>query len=780
MTGIAPRHAQQAADSAGSDSEASASRALFERFAAIIDSSQDAIVSKSLDGTLTSWNPAAERLFGYSAAEAIGRSIMMLIPPDRVGEEAQIIERLQRGERIQHLRTRRRHKAGHLIDVELTISPLRDTGGRIIGASKIARDIGPRLEQERLLRYSEELYRSLVQASGAIAFRTDPHGRLAVTQPTWEAYTGQPFEAYAGDGWLGAVHPDDRERVAADVARAVATGTRFETHGRLWHAASATYRWVEARSLPLRDPGGAVREWIGTCTDVHERRLAEEDSARLARELRLLTDALPALVSYVDAQQRYRFNNRGYQDWFGEPAQALHGRHLSEVLGASAYARIRPHVERALQGQRVRFEDEPAYRSGGARYVRADYVPDLRPDGTVAGFFALIYDISDSKRAELALRESEERYRMVVDSQVEMLCRFRPDGTILFVNASYARTLGTTPSELIGRSFWNYIGEDDRAAVQAMLESLSPSRPERQIENRLLTAAGERWTLWTNRGLVFDESGRVVEAQSSGIDITDRKRVEEQLEAIGIENARLLEQAQRQAQQLRELDRRKDEFLALLSHELRNPLAPIRTCLDILQGGPLSGDTMRRTLAVMDRQTRNLTRLVDDLLEVTRFTRGLIELRRATLDLRAVVQESIDICRPLLDERGHRLELDLPGEAIPLDGDQTRLTQVVANLLNNAAKYTPPGGIVGLKLAVQDREAVLQVSDNGTGIPADMLTRIFELFTRIDSSLERSSEGLGIGLSLAERLVKLHGGTIEAASDGRGCGSTFTVRLPLA
>ncbi|MBW8880639.1 MAG: response regulator, partial [Asticcacaulis sp.] len=252
------------------------------------------------------------------------------------------------------------------------------------------------------------------------------------------------------------------------------------------------------------------------------------------------------------------------------------------------------------------------------------------------------------------------------------------------------------------------------------------------------------------------------------------------LKAFAEENLRLLKESRRYANALKEADRRKDEFLATLAHELRNPLAPIRNGLQILKLSPDSerGDVVRD---MMDRQLNHLVRLIDDLLDVSRVSRGKIELRLERIAVQDAVRAALEASRPLIDAGGHDLSVDMPDESLWVEGDLTRLAQVMSNLLNNAAKYTPEGGRIALTL----RDAgpgwlEIAVTDSGVGIEADMLPKVFELFTQVDQNLDRSQGGLGIGLALVKKLVEMHGGEVRAVSPGAGQGSTFTLRLPRA
>ncbi|HEX2199194.1 MAG TPA: PAS domain S-box protein [Burkholderiales bacterium] len=266
-----------------------------------------------------------------------------------------------------------------------------------------------------------------------------------------------------------------------------------------------------------------------------------------------------------------------------------------------------------------------------------------------------------------------------------------------------------------------------------------------------------RW-LYARARVFFDAAGKPVRALGVNMDITERKQAEEAL---------------------READRRKDEFLATLGHELRNPLAPILNGLHLLRSVDPASDSAHQARAMMERQMRHLVRLVDDLLEISRITRGKLQLRKTRVDLAAVVQSALETSRPAIEAAGHRLEVSLPAEPLALEADLVRLAQVLANLLNNAAKYTDPGGRIFVGVRRHDALAVVSVQDDGIGIPAPLLERLFDMFVQGDHAQERAKGGLGIGLTLARTLVELHGGTIEARSDGPGRGSEFIVKLPL-
>jgi signal transduction histidine kinase/ActR/RegA family two-component response regulator len=264
---------------------------------------------------------------------------------------------------------------------------------------------------------------------------------------------------------------------------------------------------------------------------------------------------------------------------------------------------------------------------------------------------------------------------------------------------------------------------------------------------------------------ILDAAGHLIGAVLVFQDVTEKRRAEEALRD--------------QAEALKEADRRKDEFLATLAHELRNPLAPLCNALGLLHKTDDDVKTFRRVRAMMERQLRQLVHLVDDLLDVSRISCGKIQLRKQNLDLADVVHSAVEIARPVIEAGEHELTVTLPVPPLPVEGDPTRLAQVLGNLLSNAAKYTPNGGRISLVAGQDSKRAVIRVRDNGLGIPREMLPSIFEMFTQVDKHLERAQGGLGIGLTLVRRLVEMHGGTVEAYSEGLGQGSEFVVRLPL-
>jgi PAS domain S-box-containing protein len=332
---------------------------------------------------------------------------------------------------------------------------------------------------------------------------------------------------------------------------------------------------------------------------------------------------------------------------------------------------------------------------------------------------------------------------------------------------------GRTPDEAFSyRDLQESIHPLDRARVDDAIERSVSTGADYDEEYRVLWPNGEEQWLMTRGRALFDEHGSALRIVGVSLDVTERRRMHEALQESRLELARHAEELQRANQ-------RKDEFLATLAHELRNPLAPIRTGMDLLAQSP-DESARQRTLGVMGRQISHMVRLIDDLLDVSRITRGKLELKRERISLASVISLAIEASRPLIERKQHTLQVAVSDGSLAFDADLTRIAQVIGNLLNNASNYTPAGGRIELSAEREGDGAVIRVRDNGIGIPQDRLEDVFEMFSQVNRTLERSQGGLGIGLALVRSLVEMHGGSVRAESSGANQGSTFTVRLPLA
>lgn len=351
----------------------------------------------------------------------------------------------------------------------------------------------------------------------------------------------------------------------------------------------------------------------------------------------------------------------------------------------------------------------------------------------------------------------QELLAAIVASSDDAIISKTLDGIITSWNRGAERLFGYTAAEAIGRSVLLIIPDDRKSEEEMILSRLRRGERTDHFETVRVTKDGRLLDISLTISPICDEAGQLIGASKVARDITDEKRTQ---------------------RELREADQRKNEFLALLAHELRNPLGPVRHAVKILRARTPSPEELQWATSIIDRQTEHMSRLVEDLLDVARITRGTIELRRERVDVATVLNAAVEASAVLVQRARHELMVSPPAEPLVVEGDPTRLIQIVTNLLDNAAKYTDPGGRIWLSAEREGDDAVIRVRDSGIGISPELLPRIFDMFTQAGMAPERAQGGLGVGLSLVERLVKLHGGTVSAYSGGPGQGSTFTIRLP--
>jgi len=530
--------------------------------------------------------------------------------------------------------------------------------------------------------------------------------------------------------------------------------------------------WFTFSYSPLRDEAGAVRGLM--CTVVEE------------------TDKVLALARHKEAEERYALSieasgNIGTWTYELDTGATFVDEQFARLFQVDAsLARAGTELERFTD--MIHPDDRPRVVAAIAHAIATDTLYDIEyripqlsradvwvnargkvfhaPGGGRRRFAGVAVDITERKYGELAqvaaeraMKDSEARFRSIANLIPQLVWSAGAGGTNDYLNARWREFTGLPEQDLLGNGWVKIIHPDDMPVLDAAWDrSLATGTPY-EVEHRLLHHTGQyRWVL--NRALpVTGEHGAIVRWMGALTDIHDKKRGEEELKAAA---------------------RRKDEFLAMLAHELRNPLAPISSAAQLLVHVAADERRVRQSSEIIVRQVRHLTGLVDDLLDVSRVTRGLVELQRERVDLKGVLASALEQARPLVEARRHRLDLALDAAPAWVDGDRIRLVQVVANLLNNAAKYTPQGGAIALSLEVDQGFASIAVCDNGIGISHDLLPQVFELFTQAERTPDRAQGGLGLGLALVKSLVGLHGGRVEAESGGPGLGSTFRVALPLA
>jgi PAS domain S-box-containing protein len=626
---------------------------------------------------------------------------------------------------------------------------------------------------------AEEQLRLLTHAMPQIVCVLTPDGEAEWVNPRWVEYSGLDLAATKAAGWPAVLHPDDLQAAVACRRRTLKLRQPQEVELR-YRAIDGSYRWFLSRLAPVVE-GDRVVRFVGAAMDIEEHKRAArvlEEQLALKDQLAKVAAAVPGVIcSYrmrPDGSASMPFSAPGIEDLYGISQAAL----AADI--APWVARAHPDdlpgvMEEVQRSARTMTPWHAEFRYfhpvKGLRWIEGTSIPTREEDGSLL-WHGFVADVTERRRASEALRRSEQELRHLADAMPQLVWTNQPDGRIDYYNRNWCEYSGMTVADGQDEGWTRALHPDDVAeTLERWRRSLATGEPY-ETEQRLRSARDGTYRWFLTRAVpVRDGDGRIVRWFGTATDIQERRQMED-----------ALREAQRaladQAEQLKEEHRRKDDFLGMLSHELRNPLAPIRNSVFLLRHARTADAD--RTLRVIERQTEHLTRLVDDLLDVTRIARGKIQLRRERLDLREVVRRTGEDFRSIFEEHGIAFRVELPERPVQVDADGTRVAQIIGNLLGNAAKFTPGGGEVTLALEPSGDHAIVRVRDSGAGIDPALLPTVFEAFVQGEPTLARSEGGLGLGLALVKGLVELHGGSVRAESAGRGAGAEFTLRLPLA
>jgi PAS domain S-box-containing protein len=489
-------------------------------------------------------------------------------------------------------------------------------------------------------------------------------------------------------------------------------------------------------------------------------------SQRADHQLKLLTDAIPALISYIDSKHRYVFNNKAYEAWFGRPSHEVRGRHMRDVLGEAAYEKIRPHLDDALSGKRITYEMEMPYLTGGTRSIEATYVPDIASDGSIAGLFVLVLDTTERKKVEKALRESEERFRNMADHAPVMIFVTEVDGNCSYVSQSWCDFTGQTAEMGLGRGWVQAVHSEDRDTVKKAYVGALAKREEFRVEYRLRRKDGEfRWAL-AAAAPRFGPGGELLGYIGSIIDITDLKQVEEEIR----------ERVRTRTAELEATNKELESFSYTVAHDLRSPLRAMHRYGEILRETyaeqPLDAEGLD-FLARIESSAKRMDVLIEGLLALTRLARAAPA--HEPVDLESVVHEAM--LQVEGDIAARRADVRFEGPSALVLGDRLLLRQVLANYLSNAVKFVPKDRTPVVRVSVEaDGDRVrTSVRDNGVGFPPESKSKLFQIFERLDAA--RDYAWTGIGLAIAKKAAERMGGRVGAEGTP-GQGSRFWVDLP--
>ena len=635
---------------------------------------------------------------------------------------------------------------------------------------------GPDWMEDRL-REEQERFSFALEAAGVVAWEWDAASDRVARSRNADRLLGLPVSG-SGEEFFTLVHPEDRERVRQALDRALSEEEIYDEEFRIVRP-DGSINWVADRGRTTRGGNGQPVSMAGVLRDITASRQAEEEIQRSEQRLHAALTTIP--VTSLDPFGIYsaiRDASGAIVDfrieYVNDAACRANGMAREEQVGRTVLDILPQHKESGLFDIYLRVIETGEPYETDAFLFQWDQPPqrrwfDIRATKLGDGFAAAWRDVTWRRESEESLRRSREHLQFVSDAAGVGVAHCDSDWRFVFVNQTYALRLGLTPDDVVGRTIPEVLGPGVAEAIRPHVERVLSGEPVRFETEVTYPQIGRRY-LYCVYTPEVDTEGRVAGWVAAITDLTDRHRLEEEL--------------RRSEESLKEADRRKDEFLATLAHELRNPLAPIRNAVQILrmQGPAAPGlhSDLQWSREVIDRQVQQLTHLVDDLLDVSRITRGKIELRKERIELAAILERALETSRPAVEAAHHRLTVTFPTGPVWVAADLTRMAQVLSNLINNAAKYTGTGGHIQVSARAAEGRASIEVRDDGIGIQPEMLSHIFDLFAQVDTSLERAQGGLGIGLTIARSLVEMHGGTIEASSEGLEKGSAFTVHLPLA
>ena len=729
-----------------------------EWFRITLNSIGDGLMATDGNGNISMMNSIAEKTTGWREDEAKGKAI---------GEVFRLIDRTT-GQTIEDpvnkvLATGKTHglanhsvlvaKDGTERPVEDSAAPIRNANGAVLGVVFVFRDTSATEQTKRKLEISEARYRALVQASAVIVWTTSARGEVVEDSETWRVFTGQSEDQFKGSGWLNALHPADREAAKSSWCNHVNTREIFVSAYRLI-TAEGDYRYMKVRAAPVFDETGTLREWVAMNIDITESRRASEQLKESEARFRQIAQLTGDWIWEQEPSGRYVFCSPVVKDILGYTPQEMVGRHYLEFTD-SKFENIISDSRKNNRVQERFFQTVNRYRhlDGHEVITESSGEPVISEDGEILKWRGVDRDITERT-------EADQRFRAIIESAPVAILAITSEGLISLVNGYAEKLFGFLRDELIGKP----------------LETLIPSRyrkthataRERYFVDPSPRLMGEGRELFAE-----NKKGEEIQVEVALTPIRTQKGL------VGVAMITDIRERRRNEEKLKQINRNQSAFLAYLGHELRNPLMPLRNAIDLLKDNSLEADRRIWAMGVVDRQSEDLERLVNDLLDVYRIAQGKISITPEPIELSQVIDRSMEATQALFQAKNQILDVERSEVLGMVNADPMRLAQVFTNVLNNASKYSDDGKTVWLKVGKENSHLTVSIRDQGIGIEEEDLPRIFDLFT----SLERPDrclmgERLGVGLTLAQQIIELHQGQIHVTSQGNGKGTEFVISLP--
>jgi len=751
--------------------------------AAIVESSDDAILLKNLDGIIRSCNPATQRLFGYSAAELVGQPVRMLIPPDRQAEEDLILGRIRRGERVDHFETVRITKEGRPIDVSVTVSPVRDEAGVIVGASKIVRDI----TGQKRARATQAYLAAIVESSEDAILSKNMDGVIQSCNARAQQVFGYTAAELVGRS-VRILLPPERQAEEDDILRRIRSGEHIEHFETVRLTKDGRRIDVSLSVSPIRDPAGTIIGIAKIVRDITEQKRTAAALTAQQEWFRVTLGSIGDAVIASDPNGRVTYMNPPAEGLTGWTTDKAIGRPLGEVFPI-----INEHTRQPVENPAGR-----VLRSGhvvglanhtvlisrqGTEYPIADSAAPIRDEsGHILGVVLVFRDVTEERRAEEAIAEQREWFETTLKSIGDAVIATDAEGRVAFMNAIAEHLTGWRGDDARGRpctDVFKIFNEQSRRTVDNPVSRVLAEGVIVGLANHtvLIAADGTERPIDDSGAPIRNRDGRIIGAVLVFRDVSERKRVEIERQKAIVDRERLLEAERAARAEAERANRLKDDFVAMVSHELRTPLNAILGWTQLMMKAT-DRAMLQRGLDVVARNTRVQAQLISDLLDISRIAAGKLRLEIESVDLASIISDAIDTLEQDADDKRITVRRELDAKVGPIAGDPARLQQVVWNLLSNAIKFTPEGGSIVVRLRRAGADAEITVRDSGVGIRTEFLPHVFDRFQQADRSITRRFGGLGLGLAIVKHLVELHGGSVSAESGGDGQGTLLTITLP--